>query len=178
MPILLISCARRRIVYWPIVRYLSVQDFIWINHKVTGHVHQFQYSRLEDGVYYQYGYGNSKNIIEQSAALLAGFGEKQPFERGNCATAWVGFYAFAAINGATVNLSDDEAASWFSDFVKAPSSGKVAEKLLPRTDGAPSIEQAIEETTLKFPKTIRKLLDDEDRDRMLSKREVLIINQR
>lgn len=93
------------------LQYLTVQDVLWINLQVTGSPQKFAYADLEEAVYYQYGYGESKSLLPQAARLLTGFLKKKPFAAGNEATAFVGCLSFLLANGVALDL--DDPVGWF-----------------------------------------------------------------
>ncbi len=72
----------------------------------------FNMVTLEEAVYYQYGYGQSRDIIAQAAKYIVGFNEKKPFAGENDTTAFIGLITFLKINGYSVNLDAQSAASW------------------------------------------------------------------
>ena len=81
--------------------YLTVQDLLWINLQVTGTVNKFDYARLEDGAFYQYGYGKSKDLLAQAARFYPGLKHKAAFTAGNepSGCTWPSHWA-AATSGA------------------------------------------------------------------------------
>lgn len=81
------------------LNYLTVQDVIWLNTQITGTPQAFDYARLEDGVFYQYGYGNSQDVPAQATRFVTGLAKKQAFAAGNAATALAAALAFMAVNG-------------------------------------------------------------------------------
>ena len=91
------------------LNYLTVQDVIWLNTQITGTPQTFDYARLEDGVFYQYGYGNSHDVPAQATRFVAGLAKKQAFAAGNRATALAASLAFAAVNGYGL---DGDATAW------------------------------------------------------------------
>lgn len=93
-------------------QYLTVQDILWINTQITKKTNAFDYEKLEQATFYQYGYGVSTNVLKQAANFLAGFMKNAPFGIGDDATAFVGFVAFLDLNGYELNLPDREAAEW------------------------------------------------------------------
>lgn len=92
--------------------YLTVQDILWINLQVTKTTNAFDYARLEEATFYQYGYGISSHVLTQAANFLKGFMKNAPFGVGDDATAFIGFVAFLSLNGYELNLPDTEASSW------------------------------------------------------------------
>ena len=94
------------------MKYLTVQDVIWINLQVTKRTQSFSYSKLEEATFYQYGYGQSASPLSQAGRFLSGFVHKKPFASGNEATALVACLAFLALNGYEFDLSDDIAVGW------------------------------------------------------------------
>jgi len=84
------------------MQYLTVQDIVWINSLAIKSAQRFDYLRLEEATYYQYGYGGSQDLAAQAASFLSGFRQKAPFEAGNEVTAFVAFAAFLLLNGKRV----------------------------------------------------------------------------
>lgn len=93
-------------------QYLTVQDILWINTQITKTTNSFEFAKLEEATFYQYGYGISSNVLKQAANFLAGFMKKAPFGVADDATAFVAFVAFLNLNGYELNLPDREAAEW------------------------------------------------------------------
>jgi len=81
------------------IHYLTVQDLLWINHRVTGKVNEFRYDLLEEATFYQYAYGQSTDLAAQAQRFFEGFPKKSPFSEGNEQTAVVGALAFLRANG-------------------------------------------------------------------------------
>lgn len=97
----------------PALNYLTVQDLLWVNLQLTKTSNAFDYALLEEATFYQYGYGQSKDLIGQAAKFLTGFAKKQPFGgRADAETALIGCVAFLALNGHHVALPASEAKSW------------------------------------------------------------------
>lgn len=94
------------------MHYLTVQDVLWINLQVTKRTQSFNYAKLEEATFYQYGYGQSSSVLSQAGRFLSGFFAKRPFASGNEATALVACLAFLRLNGYAANLSDDVAVHW------------------------------------------------------------------
>lgn len=88
------------------LQYLTVQDILWINHKLAGKVLGFRYATLEEATFYQYSYGESTDVPAQAVRFLRGFLRLRPFDALNEPTGLVGAIAFAKVNGRTVNLED------------------------------------------------------------------------
>jgi prophage maintenance system killer protein len=97
------------------LQYLTVQDVLWINLQVTGKPQDFRYADLEEAVFYQYAYGESKSLTPQAARFLGGFLKKKPLAAGNEATAFVACLAFLKVNGYEYNGSDSSA--WFKNVM-------------------------------------------------------------
>ncbi len=94
------------------MRYLTVQDLLWINTQATKTVNGFEYAELEEATYYQYAYGTSKSLTAQASRFLTGFVAKSPFVHGNRATAFIAFAAFVRLNHGHLNISDSGASDW------------------------------------------------------------------
>jgi prophage maintenance system killer protein len=91
------------------LHYLTIQDILWINLQITKKVRHFNYARLEEAVFYQYAYGESRTLFPQAARFITGFLKMRPFDAGNEATALVACLAFLDINGYTTK----ELGDWF-----------------------------------------------------------------
>lgn len=142
------------------LKYLTVQDMLWINLQATKKVQHFRYAMLEEATYYQYGYGTSHDLAIQAGRFLSGFMKLRPFDAGNVATAFIGCVAFLTMNCARLNLSDEDATQW----VKKVRSGSArAEESMPIGDrechGHPvKVADAVEIAFQCFPNTIDSLL--------------------
>lgn len=99
------------------LRYLTVQDVIWINSEITGSVQPFRYDALEECTYYQYSYRQSRDLIRQAARFLMGFLKYAPFEEGNPETALVAVLTFLEINGYHAHLPASEAKDWLEQVM-------------------------------------------------------------
>jgi hypothetical protein len=126
------------------LRYLTVQDMLWIHHQVVGDVQPFDYAKLEEATYCQYG---------QAARFLTGFAKMAPFPSGNEAAAFVGFVAFLRANGYDLDASDSQAASMpFADL------GQRVEPWLGEEHSEPGIRGMVADVLSEFPKTVGQLL--------------------
>ncbi len=96
------------------MNYLTVQDVLHLNLKLTGSPLAFDYEKLEEATFYQYAPGQSTDFAKQGARFLTGFVKMQPFSSGNEACAFAGLVAFLEANGRSLNLLDGEAAAWAS----------------------------------------------------------------
>lgn len=108
------------------LHYLTVQDLIWINARVTKETHLFQFAKLEEATNYQYGYGGSLDALGQGRRFLLGFIKNQPFERGNEPTAVFAALSFLKINGYKVSPGAD--AKSFLSKVEASGFESIAQK--------------------------------------------------
>ncbi len=95
------------------LHYLTVQDILWINLQVTGKVNHFSYAKLEEATFYQYAYGDSKDLFAQAARFIPGFLKMRPLDAGNEATAFIACLTFLKINSMRIELLDGSALSWF-----------------------------------------------------------------
>ncbi len=80
------------------MRYLTVQDMLWINLQVTGQPQKFVYATLEEATFTQYVYGDSTPAAEHAAQFLTGWAKFQPFSAGNELTGAVAFLTFLKLN--------------------------------------------------------------------------------
>ncbi|MFY9233088.1 MAG: hypothetical protein WAO58_01370 [Fimbriimonadaceae bacterium] len=100
------------------LRYLTVQDILWINLQVTKKVNDFDFAKLEEAVFYQYGYGSSKDIISQAERFAGSFATLAPFTAGNSASAFVGAATFLYLNGHDLAVEDRVASGWFAEIAR------------------------------------------------------------
>lgn len=136
--------------------YLTVQDLLWINLQVTGTVNKFDYARLEDGAFYQYGYGKSKDLLAQAARFYPGLKHKAAFTAGNEATAFVAFAAFLLLNGRVLKIKDT--AGSLDDFPPVNGLAWVEKNTAPDPDHHHYTEgEAMRTVLAKYPKLIAAL---------------------
>lgn len=90
------------------MRYLTVHDVIWINTAATGSPQRYQFDRLENAVYSQYSYGDSRNVLTQAARMFRRLLLDKPFEQGNEWTALVATATFLRLNGYTLRIDAEE----------------------------------------------------------------------
>lgn len=88
------------------IQYLTVQDVIWLNTRITGETNDFQFMKLEEGTFYQYAYGSAQGVVPQAARFVVGLLKNQPFSRGNEATALAAVLLFLRANGYTFETVD------------------------------------------------------------------------
>jgi prophage maintenance system killer protein len=150
------------------LNYLTVQDVLWINLQLTNRKNEFDYDRVEEATYYQYGYGGSLDLPAQAGRLLTGFRRMRPFPMGNDACALVSTLAFLRINGARLNLTDEDALEWTRNVWDKPDSvaEAVREKLVDHHPDqhhgeVPAKEKVLDEIFDHYPQTIKSLLDEE-----------------
>jgi len=143
------------------VNYLTVQDILWIHLQLCKRVEPFDYAKLEDATFLQYGYGRSVNLEEQAAKFLHGFSRHMPFENGNEAVAFVGAMAFLGINGREFALGDADGAKWAKECFDSASQAAHDVKTRCQTTHdhhEVPVKEAIEMVIERFPKTIKGLL--------------------
>jgi len=142
------------------MHYLTVQDILWINLQVTKRSQTFNYSKLEEATFFQYGYGQSSSVLSQAGRFLAGFVAKKPFAAGNEATAFVGCLTFLKLNGMTADLLDDSATSWMERASREPAAATSAltDFAVPdenyREDAEPDVHAAVRDILDKYPRAI------------------------
>lgn len=141
------------------LKYLTVQDVLWINLQATKKVQHFRYALLEEATFYQYGYGASRDLALQAGRFLHGFMRLHPLDAGNEATAFIGCATFLILNGARLDLTDDEATGWLEQV----RNGKVRpEEALPIAPAecaghSPSVAEAVRGVFDQYPLTISAL---------------------
>ena len=94
------------------LRYLTVQDVLWMNLQITRKVEHFSHARLEEATFYQYAYGEVKGVPAQAARLLSGFSRLKPFEGENDATALLAALVFLEFNNHRLDVADAELLAW------------------------------------------------------------------
>jgi death-on-curing protein len=94
------------------LRYLTVQDVLWINLQVTRTVNRYRFAPLEEATYYQYAYGGSEDPLTQARRFQQGFLKMAPIEAGNEATAFVAAAAFLVVNGYSLGIQDGDTAAF------------------------------------------------------------------
>ena len=135
------------------LNYLTVQDMLWINHRVTGKVNAFRYDALEEATFLQYGYGKSLDLEKQAARFLTELPKRRPFDEGNEATAFVGFVSFLRANGKNLQISDRDAREWSAGSVE---SSEIAKCIVGGEEihGVPNMEALIEGVIQDFANTL------------------------
>ena len=131
------------------LNYLTIQDMLWINHRVTGKVNAFRHDALEEATFFQYGYGKSVDLEKQAASFLLKFSKKTPFDEGNEATAFVGFVSLLRANGKDLQISDKDAQLWAAGEVEEAG---VAKRIISgeKIHGTPNLEALIEDVVQDF----------------------------
>jgi hypothetical protein len=146
------------------LKYLTVQDILWVNLQATHRVLHYDFAKLEEGTYYQYAYGPSADLGSQAAQFLLGFPGLKPLESGNAATAFVAFATFVEINGYCLQLDDDEAASWYDNVIKANSPANIKSKItpcMPEVDAhadVVDVRSKVRAVIKRYPKTLKALI--------------------
>lgn len=88
---------------------LTLQDLIWVNLVATRKVNAFDYDKLEQAAFRQFGYGTRQNVQAQAAGLLGSLLRLRPFAEGNGGTALIAYGAFLALNGIALVASSEQA---------------------------------------------------------------------
>ncbi len=145
------------------MNYLTVQDVLFLNLKLTGSPQAFEYERLEEATFYQYAPGQSTDLAKQCARFLTGFVKMRPFESGNEATAFAGLVVFLEANGKSLQLSDDEAAGWVAALlnVRDLAEEAIKERLVDShahiEHGVPGLEKISESVVSRFANSLSEL---------------------
>lgn len=87
---------------------LTVQDLLWINLQLTGGPQPFDFARLEESTFAQYGLGANDDPIRLGGKLFMDVAKRAPFAFGNTGTALVAGLAFWRLNGVEANATSDE----------------------------------------------------------------------
>jgi prophage maintenance system killer protein len=93
------------------MRYLTVHDVIWMNTALTGSPQRYDFDRLENAVYSQYAYGDSRDVLSQAARMLRRLLQDKPFDEGNPLTALVATTTFLRLNGYALQIGAEEVQS-------------------------------------------------------------------
>jgi prophage maintenance system killer protein len=147
------------------LKYLTVQDVLWINLVATKKVQHFNFARLEEATFYQYGYGASRNIALQAGRFLSGLMKLRPFDAGNEPTAFIGCVAFLLLNGFSLNVRDSDAFDWVQNV--RVGTLKVEEEIgnLAVPDEAShdhivsNVKDSVQEVMRRYPETLIRLGD-------------------
>jgi hypothetical protein len=135
------------------IRYLTVQDVLWINLWATRTVNPYRFADLEEAVFCQYAYGDKDEVPSQAGRLLKGFVAKSPFDKGSDATAFITCLAFLRLNGWNLARTDVEGPAWWA---KA-SGGTLTELLEDHSHHHPTVRSAVREIVADYPQTIESL---------------------
>lgn len=147
------------------MNYLTVQDMLWINLRVTGKPSQWHFMKLEESTFYQFAYGKSTDTVGQAARFVSGFASKAPFSAGNEATAFVAALTFLRINGLQFNLSDDAGSNWFAKATNKDQAHSAIEEILGLEHGdefghhedESAIKEIADSIVVQYPKTLAAL---------------------
>lgn len=94
------------------LRYLTLQDMIWISFQVTRETLPYDFARLEEATFYQYSYGQVVGLLPQAHRFVTGLIAKAPFAHSNDATALVALCAFMGLNGYRAKLDAPALSDW------------------------------------------------------------------
>ena len=133
------------------LRYLTVQDILWINLQATGRVNEFNFAALEEATFGQYAYGSSDDLRSQATRLAKGFVAKSPLAEGNEATALIAVATFLRLNGAYLSVCDDEAAAWLASGASVP------ELQIGHGDHQERMKDAVTQVLLAYPRAVQQL---------------------
>ncbi len=140
------------------INYLTVQDHLWINFQVTKQKYDFNFATLEEGVYYQYGYGKSTDVLAQAARYATGFAKKSPFSKGSEATGFVGLLAFLQLNGYDVTLTDADGPAFLERLHANPEQALSGITQVSHHDHHATVAEVAGGVIESFPATLTKLI--------------------
>lgn len=149
------------------LRTLTVPDFLWLNQELTKGRQKYSFATLEEGVFYQYSYGTSTQVVEQAARLLTGFAKLNPFEKGSSATALAGTIAFLKMNELNLKLDPANAKAWADAIWANPSSaasaisGLVEEYHLHTHHGTAPSREILGEVLASYSDALQALIEAE-----------------
>jgi len=144
------------------LHYLTVQDILWINLQITEKVSSYSFAKLEEATYYQYAYGESRQVHAQAARFLAGFPKLQPLEFGNDSTAFVALITFLKLNGLEIHLTDAKAAEWYRSVQTGETKAEAAVRHIAKSPindhhHAVDIRGTVRDTMKAYVKTLKSL---------------------
>lgn len=142
------------------LRYLTVQDILWIDLQVTGVVRPFRYAELEEAASYQYAYGSTNDLLAQAGRLVTGFLKLAPLEGANEATGLLACFGFLMLNGLSPTLPDSEGSRWFEKVRSEAVQPQRALEMVfePSAGHAPgTVEEAVRTLLSMYPETIEAL---------------------
>jgi prophage maintenance system killer protein len=137
------------------LHYLTVQDILWINMKLAKKVNAYSYATLEEATFYQYSYGESKDVPYQAERFFGGFLRLKPISELNEATGLVGALAFLEVNGYALDWDDARDSAATASLIEDPAafasrirSGHVEHH------GKPQVRVAIDSVLRAYPRTV------------------------
>lgn len=141
---------------------LTVQDMLWLNLQITKKPGSFNFARLEEATYLQYGHGSSTDIFAQAARFLSKFPEQRPFATANGATVFAACVAFLAINDYELTVTDEDAHKWLANNPTAEEiKAKSRKNHHHGKHGVPDTRAAITAALEKYPLTLQDLQEME-----------------
>ncbi len=146
------------------LNYLTVQDLMWVNLQVTKEPQNWDFARLEEGVFLQYGYGESSDLVDQAAQFLTKFATLRPFTLGNEACALIGGIAFLEMNGRGLYLEDSEAVAFYEELVADPRHArekltvKLTEHDVETHHGTPDVRGILGEVLARYAESVNHLV--------------------
>ncbi|GIV15822.1 MAG: hypothetical protein KatS3mg022_1257 [Armatimonadota bacterium] len=127
------------------MRYLTVHDVIWINTAVTGSPQRYHFDRLENAVYSQYSYVDSRNVLTQAARMFRRLLLDKPFEQGNEWTALVATMTFLQLNGYTLRIDAEEVQTVLTQLAQGQASARefVLQRAQPLESAGGSLREVV-----------------------------------
>lgn len=148
------------------LRYLTVQDVLWMNLQLTKRVNHYSAARLEEATHYQYAYGEATGVVAQAARLLSGFSRLRPLEVGNDATALLATLTFLELNGHTADLNEDEIGPWTRDAARCLDQARraISTCVHPKSDehgdgSGPGVREVVADLLARYPDLATRLPD-------------------
>lgn len=146
---------------------LTVPDVLWVNLQLTKVSQEYSFGRLEEATFYQYGYGESVDLVGQAARTLEGFERLRPLSAGNRATALVTVLAFLECNGKPLTLDPADAAAWARAFWADPAAGEgkmaaaISDEHVHLHHGVPDKRAVVFAILEKYQAALADLMSDE-----------------
>lgn len=132
------------------VAYLTVHDLIWINSELTGTTHDFSYPAVENAIYHQYAYRDSRSVGKQAVQFARAVSRSGGFAQDNEATALIATLAFLHLNGVLIEPSPGEAATWIRGFVACDTMPSMPEPNPHHHEGPTAFRQLVWELIQRY----------------------------
>jgi hypothetical protein len=108
------------------LRYLTVQDVLWIHLQAARRVVAFDYDRLEEATFCQYSHGDSTCLAAQAVRFGKEFVSKAPFAEANEPAGFLALVALMEMNGWRPLFGDEQGPQVYREIVRGARSAESA----------------------------------------------------